>query len=50
MLVAAVPTQIFSDAKVDVETGKGCIVIVTTFDGVVLHPMAPPVAPFLTST
>ena len=50
MLVVFVPTQTFCDTNVDVVTGGGCIVIVATFDGVVLQPMAPPVAPFLTST
>jgi hypothetical protein len=51
MLVAFVPTHTFSAVKfADVITGSGCIVRVATFDAVVLHPMAPPVAPFLTST
>jgi hypothetical protein len=51
MLVAFVPTQTFSAAKfAEVMNGSGCMVIVATFEGVVLHAVAPPVAPFLTST
>jgi hypothetical protein len=51
ILVAVLLIHTLSVAKVaDVITGNGCMDIVATFEGVVLHAVAPPVAPFLTST